>query len=72
MGHIFKLYLQSPGPPLLYLHFLPDAFAAEVLDFVEVVCSEAAYEGKHHSQLQKSSPSAHLQRLMAAKICLQC
>lgn len=48
MGHIFKLYLQSPGPPLLYLHFLPNAFAAEVLDFVEVVCSEAACEGKHH------------------------
>lgn len=47
MGHIFELYLQSPGPPLLYLHFLPDAFAAEVLDFVEVVCSEAACEGKN-------------------------
>lgn len=59
-GHIFKLYLQCPGPPLLYLHFLPDAFAAEVLHFVEVVCSEAACEGKHHSQLQKRFLSAHL------------
>lgn len=47
MGHIFKLYLQSPAP-LIYLHFLPNAFAAEVLDFVEVVCSEAACEEKHH------------------------
>lgn len=48
MGHIFQLYLQGAGAPLLYLHFLPDALAAEVLDFVEVVCSEAACEGKHH------------------------
>lgn len=30
---------------LLYLHFLPYALAAEVLGFVEVVCSEAACEG---------------------------
>lgn len=27
---------------LLYLHLLPDALAAEVLGFVELVCSEAA------------------------------
>lgn len=31
-----------PALLLLYLHFLPDAFAAQVLGFVEVVCSEAA------------------------------
>lgn len=30
---------------LLYLHFLPYALAAEILGFVEVVCSEAACEG---------------------------
>lgn len=32
--------------PVLYLHLLPNAFAAEVLGFVEVVCFEAACEGK--------------------------
>lgn len=31
-----------PALLLLYLHFLSDAFAAQVLGFVEVVCSEAA------------------------------
>ena len=30
---------------ILYLHFLPDALAAEVLGFVEVVCSKAACQG---------------------------
>lgn len=30
---------------LKYLHFFPDAFAAKVLCFVQVVCSEAACQG---------------------------
>ena len=34
---------------LLYLHFLPNALAAEVLRLVEVVCGEAACQGGNHS-----------------------
>lgn len=37
---------QSPFSVMLkYLHFFPDAFAAKVLCFVQVVCSEAACQG---------------------------
>lgn len=52
MDQCFKpgLEAECTVPSLFYLHFLPNAFAAEVLGFVETVCSEAACRGKHHSQ----------------------
>lgn len=45
----------KPLEVIIYLHLLADGLAAEVLDFVEVVCGEAACEKEDSRSVRDGS-----------------